>query len=210
MIAQENIPTKVFNHLRKISPSSLMLTGGRSAACIYRSWASSPECIEHISRMVCYFSDERCVSPDSSDSNYFLAMSSLFPEGVPNNFLVHRIEGECVDMELAANNYSELLQRPIDLLLLSVGDDGHIASLFPFSSALHETRRLVVPVMAPKSPFPRLTITPKVIQNAREVIVIAGGLQKREIYLKALEDPGDIDSIPARMVLNRTWIFDQL
>ena len=208
MLAQEDIPTKVFNYLRKISPSSLMLTGGRSAARIYRSWARSPECIEHICRMECYFSDERCVPPDSSDSNYFLAMSSLFPEGIPNHFLVHRMEGEHIDADIAAHNYSELLLKPIDLLILSIGDDGHIASLFPCSPALHETQRLVLPVIAPKSPFHRLTITPKVIQNAREVIVIAEGDAKKDIYMKALRNPRDFDAIPARMVLDRTWVFD--
>jgi 6-phosphogluconolactonase len=208
VLAQEDIPTKVFNYLRKMSPSSLMLTGGRSAAHIYRSWADSPECIEHILSMECYFSDERCVSPDSPDSNFFLAMSSLFPGGIPNHFLVHRMEGERIDADIAAHNYSKLLLKPIDLLILSIGDDGHIASLFPYSSALNETQRLVMPVIAPKSPFHRLTITPKVIQNAREVIVIAEGDAKKEIYMRALRDPGDFDAIPARMVLDRTWVFD--
>uniref|UniRef100_UPI0040470DF8 6-phosphogluconolactonase n=1 Tax=Polynucleobacter sp. TaxID=2029855 RepID=UPI0040470DF8 len=204
----DDMPIKVFNYLKGLAPSSFMLTGGRSAAFMYKSWAASSECIKLISKMECYFGDERCVMPDHADSNYFLAMSTLFPKGMPEDFIVHRMQAENFDLDMAAANYSALLLKPMDLLLLTVGDDGHIASLFPFSSAIREKERLVVPVMAPQSPFQRLTITPKVIENAREVIVFAGTSQKRDIYRRALEDPDDIESIPARLVLNRTWVFD--
>jgi 6-phosphogluconolactonase len=202
------MPIKVFKYLKELKPSSIMLTGGRTAASLYKSWGASPECMKLISKMECFFGDERCVMPDHAASNYFLAMSALFPKGVPNDFIVHRMQAEHVDLDVVAGNYSALLLKPVDLLLLTVGDDGHIASLFPFSSAIHEDERLVVPVIAPQSPFKRLTITPKVIKNAREVIVLAGTPQKRDIYRKALQDPDDIDSMPARLVLNRKWILD--
>jgi 6-phosphogluconolactonase len=118
------------------------------------------------------------------------------------------MEADSLNLELAANNYSKLLPKSIDLLMLSVGEDGHISSLFPHSPVLHELQRSVVPVVGFKPPFSRLTITPQVIQSARNIIVIAEGIEKRKIYEKALQDPEDIDSIPARLVLNRTWVFD--
>jgi 6-phosphogluconolactonase len=155
-----------------------------------------------------YFGDERCVPPDHHASNYGMAMGTLFPNGMPKGVQSHRMEADGADVEAAANRYAALLPETIDVLLLSVGEDGHIASLFPHGAALRETVRRVVPVTGPKPPFQRLTITSPVIQSARHVFVMALGEQKRAVYEEALRDPEDIDSIPARLVLNRTWIFD--
>jgi 6-phosphogluconolactonase len=117
------------------------------------------------------------------------------------------MEADSLNLEDAADNYGRLLPMNIDLLLLSVGEDGHIASLFPHSPALHELQRSVVPVVGPKAPFSRLTITPRVIESARNIIVLAEGVEKRKVYEMALEAPEDIDSIPARLALNGIWVF---
>ena len=203
-----NIHDEISQYLRQISPASIMLTGGRSAEKLYSSWASSSECMSYFAGTNLYFSDERCLLPSDSQSNYGLVMKTLFAKGVPSNTILHRIEADSPDLELAANNYSNLLPKSIDLLILSVGEDGHIASLFPHSPALYELKRSVMPVLGLKVPYSRLTITPLVIQSARNIIVIAEGVEKRKIYEKALQTPKDIDSIPARLVLNRTWVFD--
>ena len=207
-MSRDTLSDKVFAYLRSASNGSIMLTGGCSAAKFYHSWASPPNCITEILGAKFYFSDERCVSLGSSESNYNAAVTRLFPNGVPINLCMHRIEAERFNSDSAANFYADLLPASIDLLLLSVGEDGHIASLFPYSPALHETQRLVVPVVGLKAPFHRITITPLVIKSAKEVIVIAEGKKKREVYEKALLNPNDIDAIPARLVLNRTWLFN--
>ena len=207
-MALTGIHDEIFQYLRRISPASIMLTGGRSAEKLYSSWASSVECMSYFAGTNLYFGDERCVSPTDLQSNHNLVMRSLFPKGLPSNIFLHRMEADSLNLELAANNYSKLLPKSIDLLMLSVGEDGHISSLFPHSPVLHELQRSVVPVVGFKPPFSRLTITPQVIQSARNIIVIAEGIEKRKIYEKALQDPEDIDSIPARLVLNRTWVFD--
>ena len=120
---------------------------------------------------------------------------------------IFRMEAEKMNIEAVADSYAALIPQVIDVLLLGVGKDGHIASLFPHSEALDITHRLVVPVMGLVPPFRRLTITPHIIRSAREVFVLALGQQKRSIYEDALRDPADIKSIPARLVLNATWIF---
>jgi 6-phosphogluconolactonase len=93
------------------------------------------------------------------------------------------------------------------LMLLSMGEDGHIASLFPHSAALKETNKRVLAILGPKPPYQRLTITPTVIRNARHVLVMALGQKKRAIYEEALRNPSDIDTLPARLVLDKTWIL---
>jgi 6-phosphogluconolactonase len=185
-----------------------MLTGGRTASTLYHFWSVSPAAFEALPSFTIYFSDERCVPPNHSESNYGMVMRTLFRTGIPANCTVHRIRADEVDLDAAAVHYSALLPESIDVLLLSVGEDGHIASLFPFNTALHESSRLVVPIRGPKPPFQRLTITPPVIQRARKVFVLAQGEQKRAAYEKVLQDPLNIDEIPARLALRAEWIFD--
>ena len=181
----------------------IMLTGGRSAAQLYTTWVNSPVPPEQLTGIHFYFGDERCVAADDAESNYRLAMTKLFPNGCPLGCQVYRMEGDADDLELAAKNYAAILPEKLDLLLLSMGEDGHIASLFPNSTVLNEHERLVVPVVGPKPPFQRLTVTPPVIHNARVVMVMAIGQQKRAVYEAARTSLYDISKLPARIVSDR-------
>lgn len=210
--ARSNIPlsqiqSTIIEHLEEHRTCRVMLTGGRSAGQLYREWAKSPKHPMNLKGVRFYFGDERCVSPDHPESNYGMTMRTLFPDGKPGGVQIHRIEADSPVVEAAADRYAALLPEAIDVLLLSMGEDGHIASLFPHSAALRETQRRVLPVIVPKPPFQRLTITPPVIKSARHVFVIALGEQKYAMYKEALRDPMNIETIPARIVLNRTWIF---
>ena len=189
-----------------VGSCSVILTGGRSAACLYDAWARLPEFGQLRNIHFC-FGDERCVPPDHPESNYGLAVRTLFKYGVPSACKVTRMVAEQGDKEAAASAYEAQLPDKCDVLLLSMGEDGHIASLFPHSEVLLETCRRVVSVRSPKPPIHRLTITPPTIQDAREVFILALGKKKRAVYEEALKNPVDIDAIPARLVLNGTWIF---
>ena len=186
---------------------SIMLTGGRSASQLYKAWSQYLYRTKQPTDIQFYFGDERCVSPDHAESNYRMVMTDLFPNEPPTGMSLHRMEAEAEDLYVASGAYSQQLPDKIDILLLSIGEDGHIASLFPQSTALYEHRKKVLSITGPKAPYQRLTITPKVIQSASHVFVMAIGEQKRAVYEKALQDPEDIDSLPARLVLNRNWIF---
>ena len=200
------------NHMRNQSidqqrKCSIMLTGGRSASQLYKVWSHHLYSKKQPTDIQFYFGDERCVTPDHAESNYRMVMADLFPKGIPGGISLHRMEAEAEDLQAASDTYSQQLPDEIDVLLLSVGEDGHIASLFPQSASLHEYTKKAIPITGPKAPHQRLTITPKVIRSARHVFVMAIGEQKRAVYEKALQDPKDIDSLPARLVLNRNWIF---
>lgn len=182
---------------------SIMLTGGRSAEQLYLAMARLPT-FTLLHDVSFWFGDERCVPPDHPDSNYAMVMRTLFTGGVPSTCHVYRMKA---DQGVTFFSYESQLPASVDILLLSVGEDGHVASLFPSSPALFEAERKVLPVIGPKPPFQRLTITPPVIQAAKSVYVLAIGDEKRRKYEEALLDPKDISSIPARLVLDRTWIF---
>lgn len=186
---------------------SVMLTGGQSAERLYSAWVEFPT-FQQMTGVQFYFGDERCVPPDHPESNCGMVMRTLFRCGVPVGCSVHRMEADDLDREVAALSYEDILPERIDVLLLGVGEDGHIASLFPGSQALHEVGRRVISISGPKPPYERLTITPAIISQANSIFVLSAGAAKAQILAKALQRASDFDKMPARLVLNAIWLLD--
>jgi 6-phosphogluconolactonase len=184
----------------------VMLTGGRTAERLYRYWADMATLPLDGLRFL--FGDERCVPPGHADSNYALVMKTLFDKGLPPGCSIARMEGENPELEVAAKEYEELLPEAVDVLLLSVGEDGHIASLFPHHSALREDKRKVVPVIGPKPPYERLTITPRVIDCAKSIFLLATGKEKGAVLAEALKSSSDIMSLPVTLISGGIWLLD--
>lgn len=186
---------------------NVMLTGGRSAEQLYLEWAELPA-FQNLRDVQFYFGDERCVPPEHPDSNYGLAMRTLFNRGLPRGCAIVRMEADSADLDAAAVYYDRQLPEKLDVLLLSVGEDGHIASLFPHGDALHEIRRRVVPVAARKAPYDRLTVTPRVIAQADHIFVLAIGKAKAAVFRQAQAAQQEIANLPARLVLRGTWLLN--
>jgi 6-phosphogluconolactonase len=185
---------------------SLMLTGGKTAEALYNYWASSG--VLPLDRIRFFFGDERCVPMWHPDSNYALVMTTLFGDGDSQGCEVNRMDADNTEYEAASRSYERLLPARIDILLLGMGTDGHVASLFPNSEALQSFDRTVVSVRGAKPPFDRLTITPAVIANAGLVFLLATGSQKGEVLAEALKTPADYVSLPVRLTIGRTWLLD--
>jgi 6-phosphogluconolactonase len=183
---------------------TLMLTGGRTASKLYDYLVSKGEFVT--GKYSYYFGDERCVAPDHIDSSYGLARSTLFQGIEPHS--IERIKGEASSPEDEAVRYSAILPNSIDILLLTVGEDGHIASLFPNGKALSQEQKVVYVSDAPKLPSNRITITPNVIHSAKQVIVMAAGNEKGKILARALIKPNDYDELPVRLTIGLIWILD--
>lgn len=208
MLAAELIQGAIFTALREKERCSVMLTGGQSARRLYGAWANFPA-LRKMSHVHFYFGDERCVPPRDAESNYGMVMRTLFFQGIPKGCQVFRMEAEDPDRDAAAARYSESLPNAMDLMLLGVGEDGHIASIFPGSPVFQEVNRRVVPVTAPKLACERLTITPLVIAQARSIFVLATGAAKAKVLTRALKQPNDVTSLPARLVLRANWLMDR-
>ncbi|GAC1349799.1 MAG: 6-phosphogluconolactonase [Ktedonobacteraceae bacterium] len=155
-----------------------------------------------------FWSDERCVPPDSADSNYALAQEVLLSKiPIPAN-QVHRMPADQPDREAASREYTSEMQRTFgtngipsfDLLQLGMGPEGHTASLFPHQESLHEQQRLVMPVIVPKPPPPRLTFTPPLLNAARHVLFLVTGSEKAEAVQAVLEGPYQPEEYPAQIV----------
>ena len=126
-----------------------------------------------------FFDDERFVPVGSPDSNEGQARRVLLDHVAPR-----AIYGMYAHLGLAeaAEAYDALIRRspPIDLVHLGVGPDGHTASLFPHTEALHEAVRFVVPNGDADHPHPRLTFTFPAIARSPLVVVAVSGAEKRE------------------------------
>lgn len=160
-------------------------------------------------RIQLFWVDERCVGPNDSDSNFGMTRSAMLDQVPlpPEN--IHRMEGELPPQE-AASRYEAVLRNAFklegaetptfDLILLGIGDDGHTASLFPGSEALHEMSRLVVANHVPQKDTWRLTLTWPVITQGREVAFLIEGAAKAAIVNKVFSGPYDPEAIPSQLI----------
>lgn len=188
---------------------ALALCGGSTVPPVYEHLAALKSVSLDWSALSFYFGDERAVPPDHRDSNYRLARETLLSRIPAAPERIHRMEAERADREGAARDYEAVLPASLDLLLLGMGADGHIASLFPGSAALEATDRRVVSVFGGAPRVARLTITPTVLTQAKEIIVMVSGAAKQETVARALEGPLDPFACPAQLVRGATWILDR-
>ena len=157
-----------------------------------------------------YWVDERCVPPDHADSNYRMTREAMLDHVPLKPEQVHRMEGE-LDPQAAAARYESLLRNSFrlegaesprfDLVQLGMGPDGHTASLFPHTEALHEMGRLVTAnhVKTVKDSW-RVTLTWPVINNASSVFFLIGGADKAELVQQVFAGPRDPERLPSQLI----------
>jgi 6-phosphogluconolactonase len=157
------------------------------------------------SRVVFWFGDERCVPPDDADSNYRMNRETLLdPLGI-DPARIHRMRGED-DPTAAAADYDVILRRELgerprlDLILLGMGPEGHTASLFPGTVAGIDNDKCCIAHYVPKLDKWRITLTPRAINDARNVAITAGGAEKADALHEVLEGVHDTDTYPAQIV----------
>jgi 6-phosphogluconolactonase len=147
-----------------------------------------------------WFADERCVPPDDPESNYRLVAETLLGPGEVPAEQVHRMEGE-LGPEEGARRYREEMTRDLpsdgapvpvlDLIVLGIGPDGHVASLFPGAATLEAGEDAVcLPVEdSPKPPPRRITLSLAVLNAARSCLVLATGPSKADAVNAMLGEP---------------------
>jgi 6-phosphogluconolactonase len=166
----------------------IVLTGGSTPRDAYQRAAWSPDAWRDATL---WFGDERCVPPDDDLSNFKLADEALFKRLGDIRPTVHRMRGELGPVEAAAEYERELLDAGpprFDLLLLGLGPDAHIASLFPDQDSLSERSRLVVGVeRAGHEPFvSRVSMTLKALALANSIVFLVAGESKADAVAEGL------------------------
>ena len=201
----EEIAKHLSSLMQRKTTISVVLTGGRSAARVYQEWSKASDFSEY-KGIHFYFSDERLNSPVNETSNYDLVTQTLFSGGFPENCEIFPI---CRDgnSDLEATKYSNFLPKEIDILILTLGEDGHIASIFPGNTSIHDTDRLFAPVVQPETGGPRISITPIFLSRVQRVFMLAPGLRRLEVLDQILEQNKPVTESPARLITSATWLL---
>ncbi len=172
---------------------SCALPGGSVAETFFPVLARAPVAWDKVEF---FWGDERAVGPEDADSNYGLAKRLLLDAVGADPRRVHRIVGEGGDLDAAARAYEEEMTRAlgtpprIDLIVLGLGPEGHVCSLFPGHPLLRERGRHVAVITdSPKPPAQRITFTMVPLEEAGTICVTGFGDSKAEAIREAIEDP---------------------
>lgn len=189
---------------------SLALSGGRTPRELYALLAGEWSARIPWERTGIWFADERAVPPDDPESNFRLVKEALLDPLGGRAPRVHALSGIPEELAATAARYAAELPDCLDLVILGIGEDGHVASLFPGSPLLGEvTRRVSVVRASPKPPALRLTLAPPALAAAREVLVLATGAAKAGAVALALAPDANPLAVPAALVRERDWLVDR-
>ncbi|MFH1037719.1 MAG: 6-phosphogluconolactonase [PVC group bacterium] len=192
--------------------AALAIPGGRSPGPVLGVLAGLlPEAVRR--HLYLFWVDERAVPPGHRDRNDAAALAA-WEEGGPLPAYIRPMPAGDGDLERAAADYAGTLQRatggrPLDACLLGVGEDGHIASLFPDHPALEREGPVVAVYDSPKPPPRRLTLSLPVIGRAALRVVLAPGEKKGAVRRRAAAGPDP--SLPVSLLPpeNTVWFVDQ-
>jgi 6-phosphogluconolactonase len=178
----------------------LALSGGTTPGRTYELLGAKPQELDSVEM---WFADERCVGPQDTESNYRLVAETLLSGATIAPERVHRMVGELgpekgargYARELAAHLPGAARSQPgppvLDLIVLGIGPDGHVASLFPGAATLDAGEDAVCIGVSdsPKPPPERITLSLAVLRAARECVLLATGASKADALAAALAVP---------------------
>ncbi len=225
----ERIADLVTQSIEQRGRANVCLTGGRTSRKVYERLASVPLDWPNVHL---YWGDERHVPPDHADSNFGMANHALISRVPIPPANVHRIPAELPDAEAAAREYdAQIRDIAFDLMLLGLGEDGHIASLFRASPLLGsdpiygsyqgvESSREggLTPLVATAQPglapqVDRITLTPRALLNSRVILLIVSGAAKATAVEAALKAPADVARWPVHLLRAAgdrvEWLIDE-
>lgn len=196
---------------------TIALSGGSTPKAIFELLSKEPYSKQiPWDKVLIFWSDERNVPPDDPESNYCMAMQAgLKTLPIPSeNIFRMQAEG---DIDKSAAEYDRLILKNIpmgkfDLMMLGMGEDGHTASLFPKTHALHANDRLAVANYIPQKNTWRMTLTYKCINSARNIVIYVIGKSKAAMLKFVLTAPYNPDELPVQRVGDEEhkalWIVD--
>jgi 6-phosphogluconolactonase len=203
-----------FTSLLKIETDSLnlkinlALSGGSTPRYIFKHLANNHKNLIHWAKINFFWGDERCVPPTDDESNYKMAYDNLLSKVPVLEENIFRIRGE-VDPEEEAKRYSDKLNKILpqknqlpqfDLIMLGLGEDGHTASIFPDQLHLMSDNRVCAVAAHPVSKQKRITLTGKVINNAKSICFIVTGASKSKIIDDILINRTNSKEYPAGLI----------
>ena len=199
---------------------SIALSGGSTPQAIYELLSKEHRSTINWSRILLFWGDERCVGPESDQSNYKLARQYLISQiDIPESN-IYRIRGED-NPSLEMKRYARVVEQEItvnkkipqfDLVWLGLGEDGHTASIFPDNIQAFNSEFLFEHTKHPDSKQDRISATGKIINTARTVLIVATGERKSEQVARIIDKQPGWKDLPASLVNPENgklvWILD--
>jgi 6-phosphogluconolactonase len=217
-LAAEHFVRTVRSAIEQRGFAVVALGGGSTPKSLYNLLAQAPyQSQVDWQRIYFFWGDERSVGPEHADSNYRMAREALLDKVGVDASKVYRMPADAADKDAAAGHYEQLLRQllpgdpvpSLDLVHLGMGDDGHTASLFPHTTALGETTRLIVPNEVSKLATTRMTMTYPLLNAAAEVVFLVSGANKASMLARVLEGPAIPLDLPSQAISPRgqlTWM----
>lgn len=191
---------------------AVALAGGSTPKRLYQLLADDPRHAQiDWPHLEIFWNDERAVPPDHPESNYKMAWDAMLSRVPVDEARVYRMQGEAPDADQAASDYQRRIAQvfgldvdepppSFDLILLGIGEDGHTASLFPYTAAIEETCRWVVANQIAQRKMHRLTMTLPILNRAAQVVFLVTGADKAAVVSEILEGPPDSLRLPSQAV----------
>ena len=201
-------------------PLHVALSGGSTPALLYEIMAGKYMDKTNWKRLHFWWGDERCVEPSSLESNYRMAMERMLSRVPLAPHQIHRIAGEALPEEEARRYGQEMASLipfrdgfPVfDLILLGMGDDGHVASIFPGELQLMKSEVPCTVATHPLTNQKRITLTGKSINNARKIFILVTGSAKSHRISEIMNNKKAAQKLPAYYVEpvdgQLTWYLD--
>jgi 6-phosphogluconolactonase len=186
---------------------NIALSGGNTPGLLYSILGDNFSDSVSWENVHFFWGDERCVPPEDPESNYGMTKKALFNKIRIPSSNIHRIRGENVPEKEAARYSKEIASFArkrdglpvLDLVILGLGVDGHIASIFPGHQELITSEKTCRVAVHPVTSRKRVTITGSVINNAEMIIFLVTGSHKAETVAAVIESPG-ITNYPAASI----------
>jgi len=220
----QSIAAVLIKDLDRIEPDhyyTVALSGGSTPEGIFRYLAENYADRISWEKLLVFWCDERCVPPEHEESNYRMAFESLLQNVPIPDANVFRIKGED-DPSSEARQYSELVSSMVpfyngipqfDLMLLGLGSDGHIASIFPDRPDIFSSSQLYEVAVMDDKRKKRITATGKLINNSSVIYFIVTGKGKAEIVSAIIEKKAGSERYPASKVVpvsgHLVWMLDR-
>ena len=205
----------------KMPPFTIALSGGTTPEILFKILGEKyvgtiPWNFIHL-----FWVDERCVPPENSESNYGMTNRTLLNKiDIPSGN-IHRIIGEA-EPEKEADRYSAEICMNIekrdglplfDLIILGLGEDGHTASIFPGHLEYFESDKICIVASHPITGQKRISITGRVINNAKRIVFLVTGNKKRTIVEKMFKKDPESLNFPAAHIVpvygSLSWFLDK-
>ena len=194
--------------LKKKSRCNLILTGGRCAKKIYNVWSNHLK-KENFNKLYFYLTDERNVPTSNENSNYKMISDNLFLNFEKKNLNFYKFETELKDKKKIIDNYNNKLPNTIDITLLSIGDDGHVASIFPNDMCVINSNSNVSFVHRKLKPD-RFTVTPKYLLKSKKIFLLASEYSKKKAVSNLINNKKiNQNEMPAFIFKDYIWLIDK-